>query len=190
MSAAHELPVLCTIDDAAEALSLHPDHVRRLVRAGELVGYRLGRAVRVEVDSVRAYVARCRLAPTAPSNDREPTSTGRTSSAAPAARTGTPAAGASRKTASRPTRPSPAQSARGRPPERARGASCRCGGTGGDARRSRPMDGSGSLSGRIAAAIAGPWGAGRLRASDSTAARSMPRGYHAHRVSDPAVSRV
>lgn len=53
MSAAHELPALVTVDDAAKALSLHPDHVRRLVRAGELVGYRLGRAVRVEADSVR-----------------------------------------------------------------------------------------------------------------------------------------
>lgn len=61
MNAAHELPALVTVDDAAEALRLHPDHVRRLVRTGELVGYRLGRAVRVEADSVRAYLARCRL---------------------------------------------------------------------------------------------------------------------------------
>ena len=60
-AAAHELPVLVTVDDAAEALSLHPDHVRRLVRAGELVGYRLGRAVRVDAGSVRDYAARCRL---------------------------------------------------------------------------------------------------------------------------------
>jgi excisionase family DNA binding protein len=61
MSAAHELPALVTVDDAAASLALHPDHVRRLVRTGELVGYRLGRAVRVEADSVRAYLARCRL---------------------------------------------------------------------------------------------------------------------------------
>jgi excisionase family DNA binding protein len=46
MSAAHELPALVTVDDAAASLALHPDHVRRLVRTGELVGYRLGRAVR------------------------------------------------------------------------------------------------------------------------------------------------
>ncbi len=52
MNAAHELPALVTVDDAAEALRLHPDHVRRLVRAGELVGYRLGRAVRVDAGSV------------------------------------------------------------------------------------------------------------------------------------------
>lgn len=55
------LPVLFTVDDAAEALSLHPDQVRRLVRRGELVGYRLGRAVRIDADSVRAYLARCRI---------------------------------------------------------------------------------------------------------------------------------
>jgi len=40
VSAAHELPVLVTVDEAAESLSLHPDQVRRLVRRGELVGAR------------------------------------------------------------------------------------------------------------------------------------------------------
>lgn len=86
MSAAHELPVLVTVDEAAESLSLHPDQVRRLVRRGELVGYRLGRAVRIDADSVRAYVARCRLASESPS----PRSISRdhTSSAAPAGRAG------------------------------------------------------------------------------------------------------
>ncbi len=61
MSAAHELPALVTVDDAAASLALHPDQIRRLVRAGELVGYRLGRAVRVDAGSVRDYAARCRL---------------------------------------------------------------------------------------------------------------------------------
>ena len=87
MSAAHELPVLVTVDEAAESLSLHPDQVRRLVRRGELVGYRLGRAVRVEVDSVRAYLARCRLH--VPQPVPAPTSEDRTST--DAARPGTPA---------------------------------------------------------------------------------------------------
>ena len=82
MTAARELPALVTVDDAAEALSLHPDHVRRLVRRGELAGYRLGRALRIDADSVRAYLARCRLAPVlAPA----PTSKARTSSSARAA---------------------------------------------------------------------------------------------------------
>jgi excisionase family DNA binding protein len=80
MSAAHELPALVTVDDAAASLALHPDHVRRLVRTGELVGYRLGRAVRVEADSVRAYLARCRLhvprvVPPLESSSAAPTST-------------------------------------------------------------------------------------------------------------------
>lgn len=61
MTAAHALPVLVTVDDAAASLALHPDHVRRLLRRGELVGYSLGRAVRVDLDSVRAYLSRCRL---------------------------------------------------------------------------------------------------------------------------------
>jgi excisionase family DNA binding protein len=99
MSAAHELPALVTVDDAAASLALHPDHVRRLVRTGELVGYRLGRAVRVEAASVRDYAARCRLhvVPSQPGS----TSTAPTSSDGTAAPTGTPAGGASRKTESR-----------------------------------------------------------------------------------------
>lgn len=61
MTAALELPALCTVDDASKALALHSDQIRRLIRAGELVGYRLGRAVRVDAASVRDYAARCRL---------------------------------------------------------------------------------------------------------------------------------
>ena len=43
MSAAYELPALVDVEEVAVQLDLHPDHVRRLVRRGELVGYRLGR---------------------------------------------------------------------------------------------------------------------------------------------------
>ena len=41
MSAAHELPALVDVEEVAVQLDLHPDHVRRLVRRGELVGQAL-----------------------------------------------------------------------------------------------------------------------------------------------------
>lgn len=91
-AAALELPALCTVDDAASALALHSDQIRRLVRAGELVGFRLGRAVRIEVSSVRAYLARCRLH--VPRAVPAPTSADPTSTAE--GRRGTPAGARSR----------------------------------------------------------------------------------------------
>ena len=48
--------LLWTLDTAAEALSVSPRTVRRLLDAGDLDAVRIGRAVRVSVASVRSYV--------------------------------------------------------------------------------------------------------------------------------------
>jgi excisionase family DNA binding protein len=51
-------PLALTLDAAAEALSVSPRTVRRLLDAGELGRVKIGRAVRVHAGSLRAYVER------------------------------------------------------------------------------------------------------------------------------------
>ncbi|MBK1633765.1 hypothetical protein CKO31_24100 [Thiohalocapsa halophila] len=51
-------PLALTLEAAAEALSVSPRTVRRLLDAGELGRVKIGRAVRVSAASVRAYVER------------------------------------------------------------------------------------------------------------------------------------
>lgn len=89
MSAARELPTLVDVADVVAALGLSPAQVRRLVARGELVGYRFGRRVRIEEESVRDYAARCRVHVPKLVPRSAPTSKGRTSSSARAAQRGT-----------------------------------------------------------------------------------------------------
>lgn len=49
-----------TRSEAADRLRLSEVTVDRLLRSGELVGYHLGRRVRVRRDSVEQYLTRCR----------------------------------------------------------------------------------------------------------------------------------
>lgn len=77
MTAAREIPALVDVADVVAELGLSDAQVRRLVDAGELVGYRFGRRVRIEADSVRDYAARCRVH--VPRPVPAPTSAGRTS---------------------------------------------------------------------------------------------------------------
>lgn len=61
---------LCTVSDAAEVLGYHPEHVRRLVRQGELVpDGRIGRSYVFNREALEAWKA-ARL------TDRQPGSTG------------------------------------------------------------------------------------------------------------------
>lgn len=56
------VPRLLTIGEAAEALSVCTETVRRAVWRGELVATRIGRSVRVSVTDLRAYLASRRQA--------------------------------------------------------------------------------------------------------------------------------
>ena len=51
-------PLLLTLERAAEALSVSPRTVRRLLDAGELAPVRIGRSLRVSAESLRRYVDR------------------------------------------------------------------------------------------------------------------------------------
>jgi excisionase family DNA binding protein len=51
-------PLALTLAAAAEALSVSPRTVRRLLDAGDLASVRIGRALRVSAVSVRAFVER------------------------------------------------------------------------------------------------------------------------------------
>lgn len=51
---------LLTVAEVAAMLAVSRDTVERLCDRGDLVVYRLGRAVRVDPASVEAYLARCR----------------------------------------------------------------------------------------------------------------------------------
>ena len=51
-------PLALTLDAAAEALPVSPRTVPRLLDAGELGRVKIGRAVRVHAESLRAYVER------------------------------------------------------------------------------------------------------------------------------------
>jgi excisionase family DNA binding protein len=48
------MPELRSIDYAAEFLDVHPRTVRRMLNAGELNAYRIGRAVKVDMRQVYA----------------------------------------------------------------------------------------------------------------------------------------
>lgn len=49
---------LLTVAATAERLAVHPDTVRRLIARGDLGKVRVGRAVRVRLDDVDAYIRR------------------------------------------------------------------------------------------------------------------------------------
>jgi len=51
-------PLALTLDAAAESISVSPRTVPRLLDAGELGRVKIGRAVRVHAESLRAYVER------------------------------------------------------------------------------------------------------------------------------------
>ena len=59
---ARELPQLLRVEDVAARLSVCDRTVRDLVRDGALVVYRVGRAVRIDLASVEAYLCRNRVA--------------------------------------------------------------------------------------------------------------------------------
>lgn len=48
--------LLLTLEDAAQRLAISPRSVRRLIERGELTPIRIGRAVRLSADDLRAYV--------------------------------------------------------------------------------------------------------------------------------------
>lgn len=77
---------LLTVDEAATLLRLDATTVRRLASRGELVAYRLGRAVRLCPDSLERYLSQRRVH--VPRPVPEATSVARTSTAAPAAPAG------------------------------------------------------------------------------------------------------
>ena len=52
-----------TIQEAAEEMSVCMDKVRDLIDEGELKGHRVGRAVRVYLDSISDYQRRNEIAP-------------------------------------------------------------------------------------------------------------------------------
>lgn len=49
--------VLVTMDDAGARCGLHGRTIRRAVSAGELPGYKFGKAFRVRVDELDAWIA-------------------------------------------------------------------------------------------------------------------------------------
>lgn len=51
-------PLLLTLDHAADALSISARTVRRLIDRGELTPIRIGRAVRLSTEDLRAYIDR------------------------------------------------------------------------------------------------------------------------------------
>lgn len=104
------LPRLATVEHVAGLLSLHPRTVRELCRTGDLIVYRLGRAVRIDLASVEAHLCRNRVAiPQPVASPKPPPSAAPTSTAA--ARFGTPAAapsGAKASPSTPATQPKPA----------------------------------------------------------------------------------
>jgi len=54
------LEPLLTVEDCARILNFSDRHTRRLIDAGELETIRIGRAVRVAPDALRALIARAR----------------------------------------------------------------------------------------------------------------------------------
>jgi excisionase family DNA binding protein len=56
-------PVLLTIDQAAELISMSPRYVRRLVSERRIAVHRLGRAVRINRDDLAAFIAETREEP-------------------------------------------------------------------------------------------------------------------------------
>jgi excisionase family DNA binding protein len=53
---------LLDVETAAARLSLHPETVRRLIRAGELYALKTGRVWKVEETEIAAYVDRLKAA--------------------------------------------------------------------------------------------------------------------------------
>ena len=45
-----------SLQDAAEQVALHPRTLRRAISAGELTGYKFGKALRVRLDELDAWV--------------------------------------------------------------------------------------------------------------------------------------
>jgi excisionase family DNA binding protein len=52
----HHLPVLLTIEQAAETLQLSTRTVRRLIDAGDLIAHRIGRGWRISQDDLRTFI--------------------------------------------------------------------------------------------------------------------------------------
>jgi excisionase family DNA binding protein len=50
-----DAPQLGAIDAAAEFLDVHPRTIRRMIRGGDLRGYRVGRLIKVDMHEVYAY---------------------------------------------------------------------------------------------------------------------------------------
>jgi excisionase family DNA binding protein len=65
--ATQELPKLLTAAEAAERLGVVPEHVRRLVRSGDLEAHKTGSApnshLRISESAIAAYLARHRVTP-------------------------------------------------------------------------------------------------------------------------------
>jgi excisionase family DNA binding protein len=51
-----EAPQLLTPEDVAARLKMHPDHVRRLLRSGEIPGAKIGSAWRVSPERLAQWV--------------------------------------------------------------------------------------------------------------------------------------
>jgi excisionase family DNA binding protein len=54
------LPKLLTVDATAEALTLSPKSIRRMIDRGDLPVHRIGRAIRIAEPDVIAYLAQTR----------------------------------------------------------------------------------------------------------------------------------
>lgn len=53
---AHGVQVSITVQAGGDRHGLHPRTIRRAISAGELPGYKIGRALRVRVDELDAWV--------------------------------------------------------------------------------------------------------------------------------------
>ena len=60
---AAEIPRLHTVRDVADRIGVHPETIRRLIHEGRLRGVRVGRALRVDDESVEELVAQQRVKP-------------------------------------------------------------------------------------------------------------------------------
>ena len=61
MTSVLHMPRLATVEDVSVMLALHERTVRALCRSGDLTVYRVGRAVRVDLASVEAFLCRHRV---------------------------------------------------------------------------------------------------------------------------------
>lgn len=56
----NDIPKFLTVRETAQVLQCHPDTVAAMIRRGELRAVRLGRAVRVPAESIRALATSSR----------------------------------------------------------------------------------------------------------------------------------